>query len=100
MSRMVDILFFLKGRNCSEVWQLNGLFNWIKPMTNSIHKDVILMLSAAADGVGSRLTGETIFSVAAIVADSHEILLFPLERGKNQDDRDGVRLQDMQGGAA
>jgi len=69
-------------------------------MTNPIHKDVILMLSRLRDGVGSRLTGESIFSVVAIVAGSHEILLFPLERGKNQDDRDSVRLQDMQGGAA
>ncbi len=85
MRNWLDILAFLTERNCSDTWQGDGLLTRIIPMTNPNHKDVpktFGMLSATADGVGSRPTGDSILSVATIVADSHEILLFPLKRGK------------------
>jgi hypothetical protein len=76
-----DILSFLIGCNCSEVWQRDGLLTWIIPIPKNVPK-AFGMLSRLRDGVGSRLIRESNITVASIVAELHEILLFPIKWGK------------------
>ncbi len=97
MRRMMYISPLLMERNCPEARWRNGSLARIIQMADFNHKDVTKnfgMLSAAADGAESRLTRDLIVSVAAMVAGSHEILLFPMEWGKNQDDRRSIKYGD------